>query len=146
MRFREGDVVTLAFSGRDKWKQTSPARLLFSYRLDEREWSPFQESHEIAFADLALGKHYFQVRALNRNGNLDPKPAQLEFVVALPWYRETRLVLILAGALVVALFFAGVAVNRHRLLRRSYAEVEKKSPSGRGNWSWPAANCCTARR
>ncbi len=124
--FREGAVVMLKFEGRDKWKQTAPERLLFSYRLDEREWSPFQEAQEIAFADLAVGKHYFQVRAMDRNGNADPKPARLEFVVALPWYRETRLVLILVVALVVALFFAGVAVNRHRHLQRSYAEVEKK--------------------
>ena len=124
--FREGTPVTLSFSGRDKWKFTDAKRLLFSYRLDEREWSPFQELQEISFADLPVGKHYFQARAMDRNGNIDPKPARLEFVVALPWYREPRLVLILAVALVVALFFAGVAFNRHRLLLRSYAVVEEQ--------------------
>lgn len=124
--FREGAPVTLAFSGRDKWKFTAANRLLFSYRLDEREWSPFQELREISFAELPVGKHYFQARAMDRNGNIDPKPARLEFVVALPWYRETRLVLILAGALIVALFFGGVAFNRHRLLLRSYAVVEEQ--------------------
>ncbi len=125
-RFREGAVVTLAFRGRDKWKQTSPARLLFSYRLDEREWSPFLELNEISFADLSLGKHYFQVRAMDRAGNIDPKPAKLEFTVVMPWYRETRLVLTLAIALIVALFFAALAFNRHHKLQRSYAEVERQ--------------------
>lgn len=126
LSFREGTLVELAFSGRDKWKVTAANLLLFSYRLDEREWSPFQELQEISFTDLPLGKHYFQVRAMDRNGNIDPKPARLEFVVALPWYRETRLVLVLAVALVVALFSAGVAFNRHRLLLRSYAVVEEQ--------------------
>ena len=122
--FREGSPVNLAYSGRDKWKQTVAGRLNFSYRLDERDWTPFYELREVFLTDLPVGKHYFQVRAMDRNGNLDPKPAQLQFVVVLPWYRETRLVLILAVALVVAVGLAGVAFNRHRLLRRSYAVVE----------------------
>ena len=125
-RFRVGDVVTLRFRSRDKWKQTSSARLLFSYRLDEREWSPFQELNEISFVDLALGKHYFQVRSLDRAGNIDPKPARLEFTIVVPWYRETRLVIILAVALGVAIFFAALAFNRHHKLQRSYADVERQ--------------------
>ncbi|NOS72113.1 MAG: hypothetical protein HOP33_19580 [Verrucomicrobia bacterium] len=124
--YREGAVVTIAFRGCDKWKQTLPDRLLFSYRLDEREWSPFQELNEVFFTDLPLGKHYFQVRTLDRAGNIDPKPARLEFTMVVPWYQETRLVLILTVALGVAIFFAALAFNRHRKLQRSYAEVERQ--------------------
>jgi signal transduction histidine kinase len=124
--FREGALVTLRFFGRDKWNLTLPDRLLYSYRLDEREWSPFQELGEVSFVDLPLGKHYFQVRAMDRNGNIDPKPARLEFSIAVPWYRETRLVLILTVALAVAIFFAALAFNRHRRLQHSYAEVERQ--------------------
>ena len=124
--YREGAMVTLAFAGRDKWKQTTAERLLFAYRLDEREWSSFQEGREVAFADLPVGKHYFQVRAMDRNGNIDPQPARLEFAIVAPWYRETRLVWILTVALAVAIFFAGLAFNRHRRLQHSYAEVERQ--------------------
>jgi signal transduction histidine kinase len=124
--FREGAMISLNFGGRDRWKQTPAHRLLFSHRLDEREWSPFQSVDEVSFADLALGKHYFQVRAMDRNGNIDPKPARLEFTIAVPWYRETRLVLILTAALAVAIFFAALAFNRHRRLQHSYAEVERQ--------------------
>jgi signal transduction histidine kinase/sugar lactone lactonase YvrE len=123
---REGSMVTLSFRGRDKWKQTNTGRLLFSYRLDERDWSPFQEFREAPVGDLPLGKHYFQVRAMDRNANIDPTPARFEFTIIMPWYRETRLVLILSTALGVALFFAGLAMNRHRKLKLSYAEVEQK--------------------
>ena len=73
------------------------------------------------------GKHYFQVRAMDRNCNIDPKPARIEFTVALPWYRERRLVLISVAGGALALFFAGLAINRHRRLLHSYAEVEKES-------------------
>lgn len=122
----EGGTVAIAFGGRDKWKFTPRNRLLYSYRLDEHEWSSFQEVNGISFTDLPAGKHYFLVRAMDRNCNIDPKPARLEFNVVLPWYRETRLLLSSLGGLAVALFFAGLSYNRHRRLLRSYAEVEQK--------------------
>lgn len=126
INFGEGGAVTLSYHGRDKWKSTVPSRLLFSYRMDDRDWSLFLDAREVSFSDLPLGKHYFQVRAMDRNGKVDPSPAQLEFSIVVPWYRETRLVLILSVALGVALFFAGLAMNRHRKLKLSYAEVEQK--------------------
>ena len=36
-------------------------------RLDARDWSPFQEERHVSFTDLPAGKHYFQVRAMDRN-------------------------------------------------------------------------------
>lgn len=123
---REGMPVTLHFGGVDKWKFTGRDRLLFSYRLDQREWSEFSDVMNVTYTDLPAGKHYFQVRALDRNGNIGSRPARLEFAVILPWHKETRLVLILAAGLALALFFAALAFNRHVQLLRSYAEVEKK--------------------
>ncbi len=122
----EGDTINLLFEGQDKWKYTSLARLLYSYRLDQHDWSAFQDLNTVLFPDLAAGKHYLQVRAVDRAGNIEPEPAQFEFAVAVPWYKETRIVWISVGALMVTLFFAGLAFNRHRQLLRSYAEVEKK--------------------
>ena len=122
----EGRTVTLIFSSQDKWKYTSRSRLLYSYRLDTHDWSAFQDGSSVSFPDLPAGKHYFEVRAMDRNCNVEPKAAQLEFVIALPWYREKRLVLISAAGLAAVLFFAGLAFNRHHQLRLSYAEVEKQ--------------------
>src|SRR5581483_5300792 len=122
----EGAFITITFGGRDKWKETAAERLLFSYRLDDKEWSAYSEERSVSFSELAPGKHYFKVRCIDRNGNIDPKPALLEFAVALPWYKESRLVWISSAGLVAALFFAGLAFNRHLRLMRSYAEVEAK--------------------
>jgi signal transduction histidine kinase len=122
----EGGTISLTFGGQDKWKYTPRERLLYSYRLDVRDWTSFQETTRISFTDLPAGKHYFQVRAMDRNGNIDMQGARREFVVMGPWYHETRLVLISGGGVVVALFFAGLAFNRHRRLLRSYAEVDGK--------------------
>jgi signal transduction histidine kinase len=121
----EGSAVTIAFSGVDKWKYTARERLLYSHRLDGQDWSPFQEASQRTLSDLAARRHDFQVRAMDRNCNVSD-PAQLEIVVNLPWYKEGRLLLIAVVGLGAALFFAGLAFNRHRRLVRSYTEVERK--------------------
>ena len=119
-------AVTLTFTGEDKWKYTPRERLLYSYRLDQHDWSQFAEANSISYFDLSAGPHSLEVRAMDRNGNIEEKPASMAFTIALPWYKETRLVLISLAGMAVALFFAGLAFNRHRKLLRSYAEVEKK--------------------
>src|SRR5437764_14257658 len=63
----EGSPVTVIFDGRDKWKYTPRGRLLYSFRLDDQEWSAFAEGNGISLPDLPAGKHYFQVRAMDRN-------------------------------------------------------------------------------
>jgi signal transduction histidine kinase len=125
-RFQEGRAVTLTFMGQDKWKLTPRDRLLYSHRLDDQEWSSFQDTRQAVYTDLRAGPHSFQVRAMDRNGNKDSRPSQIEFVVVLPWYKETRLILISLAGVAGALFFAGLAFNRHHQLVRSYGEVEKK--------------------
>jgi signal transduction histidine kinase/ligand-binding sensor domain-containing protein len=119
-------MVTLVFAGEDKWKYTPPERLLYSYRLDQHDWSQFTEGNSVSYSDLPAGPHSLEVRAMDRNGNIEEKPARLAFTIALPWYKETRLVLISLAGMIAALFFAALAFNRHRQLLRSYAEVEKK--------------------
>ena len=122
----EGTVVTLGFRGQDRWKFTPVSRLLYLYRLDEGEWSAAQESTMVMWNDLPAGRHVLQVRAVDRNGNVEPRSAQREFFVRLPWYREPRLMGVVTVAGAGVLFFAALAWNRHRRLRRSYAEVERQ--------------------
>jgi signal transduction histidine kinase len=119
-------IVTMVFRGDDKWKYTPRDRLLYSYRLDQHDWSQFLDANLVTYSDLPAGPHSLEVRAMDRNGNIEVRPARMTFSVALPWYKETRLVLISFAGMVTALFFAALAFNRHRKLLHSYAEVEKK--------------------
>ncbi|MDR3456036.1 MAG: ATP-binding protein [Verrucomicrobiae bacterium] len=122
---QEDSVITLRFQGRDHLDQTAPGDLLFSYRLDERAWSSFQPAVPVAFSGLGLGRHVFQVRSMDRNGNVETIPAETDFTVVVPWYRESRLVAVLGLALVVSVFFAALALNRHRQLQQSHSAVER---------------------
>ncbi|HEV2695084.1 MAG TPA: ATP-binding protein [Verrucomicrobiae bacterium] len=122
---QEDAAITLRFQARDHLDQTAPDNLLFSYRLDERAWSTFQPAAPVAFSGLGLGRHVFQVRSMDRNGNVEIIPAEMGFTVVVPWYRESRLVAVLGMALVVSVFFAALALNRHRRLQHSYSAVEE---------------------
>ncbi len=124
----EGGMIALSFStSQDKWNYTVGSRLLFSYQLDTNEWTRFtDEANGVSFPDPSAGAHLLRVRAMDRSGNLEPKAATFGFAVVLPWWKETRLVMIALAGLVGALFFAGLAFNRHQRLVRSYAEVERK--------------------
>ena len=122
----ENGMIVVKFGGRDRWNITSSRRLLFSYRLDTGEWSPFNDTGTVSFNELSPGRHYFQVRAMNRAGNIDPNPAKLDFAIVLPLYTESRLILIALAGAAAAGFLANLAYRRHRALVLSYAQVEKQ--------------------
>ncbi len=125
-RLSEGGTLNLLLDGRDKWKFLPPWRLMYSYQLDQHDWSPFREVSTLSFPGLGAGRHYFQARAMDPAGNLEPVPATLEFTVSVPWFRELRLWVALTLGLGIAIFFAALALNRHRQLLLSHAAVEKK--------------------
>ncbi len=121
------ESTEVVFMGRDKWNATLPENLLFSYRRDTEEWQPFTSLRQfpsVSYQGLDAGRHVFQVRAMDRNWNVE-RFVSREFLVTLPWYVDFRLISISAGAILAALFFAILALNRHMRLVRSYAEVER---------------------
>lgn len=125
-RLAEGTALNLLLEGREKWKFTSPDRLLYSWQLDQSDWSPYQDMASLSFPNLSPDRHFFQVRAIDPAGNVESVPAVFDFTVTVPWFRELRLWVILVLGSGMAVFFAAVAWNRHRQLVLSHAAVEKK--------------------
>ncbi|HUU29048.1 MAG TPA: ATP-binding protein [archaeon] len=105
--------VRLIFSGLDKWKQIRADRLLFSYRLDDSDWTPFKTGNVAIFNKLPYGKHHFELRAMDSNMNYTPELASFDFTVLLPWYKETgfQIVALIGG--IVIIFLIGFATYRH---------------------------------
>ncbi len=119
-----GGSAQFVFSGMDKWKYTKQERLLYSYRIDEETWTPFaNETIASINKPLAPGSHRFQVRAMDRNWNIDQSPAEFEFFVLRPWYKEPVLISILTVFTFLILLFLGYAVNRHLRLRDSNQQL-----------------------
>ncbi len=102
------------FSGIDKWSQTRAERLLFSYRLDGGQWSPFENVELAAYRRLSAGKHRFEVRCMDRNGNIDPAGQSLTFAVPAPWFRQFGFLALLAAGSCAILVLAGIAAGQYR--------------------------------
>ncbi len=112
-----GGEVRLAFSGVDKWKFTSPDRLTFSWRLDNSTWSDFDQSQFVPFTGLKSGGHLFEVRAMDRNGNVDPQPASFQFIVLTSWYNAKGFYVVAGLGLFALLFLLRVAAKYHGNLK-----------------------------
>jgi len=104
----------IVFSGMDKWKQTTADRLLFSYRLDGGQWSPFLGPNSAMFRQLRRGKHVFEVRAMDRNGNVSPQTAVLQFRVLSHWYLDGGFLALAAAGLGAILALGMLAVSQYR--------------------------------
>jgi signal transduction histidine kinase/CheY-like chemotaxis protein len=129
-----GDI-RVVFSGMDKWKQTTSDRLLFSYRLDGGVWSPFLEPSSAMFRQLGRGRHLFEVRAMDRNGNVSLQPAVLQFRVLSHWYLDGGFLVLAAAGLgaIVALGILAVSQYRRRgLLIVELHRAKEAAESARG--------------
>jgi PAS domain S-box-containing protein len=117
-----GGEVRLFNEGVDRWQQTEPDQLLFSHRLDGKDWSAFSADTVYSFKGLPAGSHQFEVRAIDRNGNIDPSPAVFSFTVLLPWYRTSGFLVIASLGSLVIIFLVGYAVSRYVWLEKLVGE------------------------
>jgi signal transduction histidine kinase/CheY-like chemotaxis protein/ligand-binding sensor domain-containing protein len=107
--------LNLAFHGVDRWKYTLPERLLFSYRVDGGAWSPFNTGGTATLRQLARGAHTFDVRAMDRNGNVGPV-ASFTFGVLFPWYQQTGFIVSAGASVLVIGLLLGFAYVQYREL------------------------------
>ncbi|MCI0697310.1 T9SS type A sorting domain-containing protein [candidate division KSB1 bacterium] len=61
--------VIMSFRGVDR--NTSPPMFRYSFRFDNGAWSPFLTSEQVPIFGLTLGRHVFDVRAADMDGNID---------------------------------------------------------------------------
>jgi signal transduction histidine kinase/CheY-like chemotaxis protein len=104
----------IRFSGIDKWSQTPSERLLFSYRMDGGDWSPFQSSEMATYSHLSAGSHHFEVRSMDRNGNIDPGSRSLAFAVPLRWYLQSGFLALLGVGSTAILVLGWIATSQYK--------------------------------
>jgi len=122
--------ATLSFSGIDRWKQATPDHLLFSIRMDGGTWSNFAAATTVTFPGLKRGPHHFQVRALDRNGNISPTES-FAFRVVFPWYLQAGFLLAAFISLVAIAALVWIAVRQYRQIinAKQIAEAANRSKS-----------------
>jgi signal transduction histidine kinase/AraC-like DNA-binding protein/ligand-binding sensor domain-containing protein len=107
----------VSWEGRDPWKLTTDDRLEFSYRIDQQPWSYFSSEKGKLFPALSDGVHIFEVRARDRDFNVDPAPAKMKFRVLPPIWKQFWFVgLILSFFLTISVFIVYI-IHRDKLIR-----------------------------
>lgn len=109
-----GGKIRLQFSGIDRWKMTLPDRLLFSYRIDAGPWSPFDSAASASYGKLPAGPHLFEVRAMDRNGNISRGAASHAFSVLFPWYQARGFLGLAMGAIGIIALLLTTAIRSYR--------------------------------
>ena len=111
----DGDI-RIRFWGTDKWRTPPTDRLLYSYRVGRDAWSPFAPSSEVDLHHVPPGDHSIDVRAMDRQGNVEQTGDSFEFTMIPPWYRQNGFLAIalLGGVAILALMAAAAANYRQR--------------------------------
>ena len=79
------DSPTFTWTGSDD--KTAGEDLVYSYKLDDGDWSDYAAATSHDFSGLSEGAHTFSVRAKDLAGNVDASPAAQTFSVdtTAPW-------------------------------------------------------------
>lgn len=125
LKVSTADSIRINFDGVDKWKYTRRDRLLFSWRLNNNEWSPYSTQDYAELNALNSGNYQFQVKAMDRNLNESPEIASIELSIILPWYKDERILFLLGLAVIGIAISIGVAINKHLQLKKNYSLIEK---------------------
>jgi PAS domain S-box-containing protein len=119
-------------AGRERYvPQAQQTTFVYSWRIDDSPWTPFQELPADGFpvAKLSLGSHIFLIRAQDEGGDVSPTPATAGFtVLAIPlqeqaWFKPAILVI---GAIIL-----GLSIAVARQARRSailYSDLFANAP------------------
>lgn len=107
--------LLVRFSPHDRWDDTPVSELAYSWRIDEREWSPLTRSSTFLLKGLAVGHHRLEAFIHDRDGMRSPFPASTEFEILPRWYRHPLFLLAAAAGAAGLLFLAATLIRNYRL-------------------------------
>jgi two-component system NtrC family sensor kinase len=87
--------------------------------MDGGEWSPFSHEKNKVFLSLSSGGHTFEVRARDRDFNIDPTPAVMRFTVVPPVWRQPWFIGLVLAFVGTTTFQASRIVASNRKLKQS---------------------------
>jgi signal transduction histidine kinase/AraC-like DNA-binding protein/ligand-binding sensor domain-containing protein len=109
--------VLVSWTARDPWKSTPDQQLQYSYRLDHGPWSNYTNKTNELFLSVADGDHTFQVRARDRDMNVDPIPAKVAFYVVPPTWRQPWFITLIITFLTTIGYFLVRLLHRNKIIQ-----------------------------
>ncbi|GJM36606.1 MAG: hypothetical protein DHS20C18_56070 [Saprospiraceae bacterium] len=111
----EGNSL-ISWTGKDFFAYTPSEQLTYSYRLDKGEWSVFTKENQHTFTSMPSGMHTLEVRARDLDFNVDPTPAQIEFEVLPPIWKQGWFILFVLTFLLIFGIYEYRVISKKRKL------------------------------
>ncbi|GAB5560505.1 MAG: hypothetical protein SynsKO_21520 [Synoicihabitans sp.] len=104
--------LLIQWQGVDKWSVTPRNQLKYSFRLNEDPWSEFEEGESHVFLDLPAGDYRFDVRALDRDGNISAIASSSPFAVVPPVWQRLWFITLMVLLVITIIGLAGMLVRQ----------------------------------
>ncbi len=111
-----GNVI-LSWMGHDPWKATPDENLLYSYKLDNEDWTPFSDRINQVFLNLKDGNHTFLVKSRDRDMNVDPSPDKVQFYIIPYVWKQPWFIGLIAFFFITIAFFMFHLVHRNKIIK-----------------------------
>jgi PAS domain S-box-containing protein len=119
-------IGVFTFDGWDAWLNTPSEELVYSWRIldvdSDREvlaWSPYQRDRTIRTPALLSGRYRFEVRAADKDRNIDPTPAYVHFMVEPYFFIKPAFYIPIIFFMGLAAVLLIIALMKHKALRES---------------------------
>jgi len=120
----DGNTI-VKWSGKDFFGETDEAKLSYSYRLNNEEWSDFTTQNDFTFLSLANGDYHLEVRAMDTDFNIDPTPAIIQFSVKPPVWKQAWFIALVSTLLTIILIFAYNIFSKKKKLEKLNSSLQK---------------------
>ncbi|HNW58893.1 MAG TPA: response regulator [bacterium] len=109
--------VLISWAALDPWENTPGQQLKYSCRLDDQPWSEFSSKNSEVLLAVGDGHHSFEVRARDRDLNLDTQPARVTFYVIPPVWKQSWFIALMVSFLVIIAGFVYRLYHRNRTIQ-----------------------------
>ncbi|MCG8699502.1 MAG: GAF domain-containing protein, partial [Bacteroidales bacterium] len=99
----------ISWDGIDYMHETKKENILFSYKLNDNQWTPFSKELDHTFLSLERGDYILQLKAKDRFGNDSDKSDRIKFKVLPPVYLRAWF-LIMVSLFVVTIIYLIVRI------------------------------------
>ncbi|MCB9283833.1 MAG: response regulator [Lewinellaceae bacterium] len=115
----------ISWKGKDYFAKTAAGQLMYSFRLDNKGWSPFSNSTQFTFTNLPSGTHHLQIRARDLDFNIDPTPASIEFKVLPPIWKQGWFICLILAFLTIFLLYEYRVISKKQKLEMLNASLQE---------------------
>jgi ligand-binding sensor domain-containing protein len=117
----------IAWQGVDRWDDTKPSELQYSYKMDDDPWSDFTTETNHTFLSMRRGWHKIQVRARDNFMNVDPEPAFAEFKSIPPIWGQVWFLLLMAGFVAAIAYLYSASYKKNREMEAQNMIMKQKN-------------------